>query len=171
MKIQIGICALLLCANVLGQPTHQQGQATRCRSIDFGSGWFFNQAISGDAAATSLDHSSWQPVQLPHTWNATDVQYDGKRGYYRGEGWYRKKFTLTDTTGVYYLHFEGVNQTCSVFVNNILCGTHVGGYTAFTIPISPAANLGENIVAVQLQRGPNHSHHLPVAKLPLLPHT
>ena len=95
----------------------------------------------------------WEPVTLPHTWNATDW-LDDVQGYRRGVAWYHRELPL-DSSLVgkrLFLHFEGVNQTADVYVNGSYAGSHRGGYTAFTIDITRLARLGSapNLVAVQV---------------------
>ena len=48
--------------------------------------------VSG-AEKADFNDLSWQKVNVPHTWNATDA-YTAKQ-YYRGIGWYRKYLFLT----------------------------------------------------------------------------
>jgi len=79
---------------------------------------------------------AWQVVNLPHTWNATDVM-DDEPGYYRDKGFYQKTLNV-DPSWMHkkvYLHFEGANQETTVHVNGKPAGSHIGGYTAFNIPI------------------------------------
>lgn len=86
----------------------------------------------------------WTQVRFPHTWNVDDVM-DDEPGYYRGVGWYKKVFTATNDlmdkdVSVY---FEGANQETEVFINGKKAGHHIGGYTAFSIPISNLLKFGE----------------------------
>ncbi len=88
-----------------------------------------------------FDNSSeaeWEAVSLPHTWNSLDVT-DETPGYYRGTGWYKKTVYLSNNNKEkqILLHFEGVNQVAQVYINGKTAGEHTGGYTAFTIDITP----------------------------------
>jgi beta-galactosidase len=111
----------------------QQGQRV---SINLNDNWAFTKdaytpgVLPGKAV-------QWQPVHLPHTWNADDVMDDAP-GYYRGVGWYRKKLLLDKTLQgkEVWLFFEGVNQQTEIFINGKKAGDHTGGYTAFHIPIT-----------------------------------
>ena len=100
-----------------------------------------NWLFSKDSAAFDTRHQPaaphWEPVSLPHTWNATDV-LDDTPGYYRGVGWYKKTlFVPADwQRRRVYLRFEAANQEAEVYVNGQLAGRHAGGYTAFSLPIS-----------------------------------
>ncbi|KFI52645.1 glycoside hydrolase family 2 protein [Bifidobacterium biavatii] len=87
------------------------------------------------AAATGFDDSGWEPVTLPHTWNARDTN-DGVRGNMnRTVGWYRAHLHVAATTDAgratvikpatiaaspdrrTYLEFDGVNSITSLYVN------------------------------------------------------
>lgn len=139
------IVVLLLLAVAL------QAQHSR-KSVTFNSGWFFHPGDTVHASSKNTDYTHWQPVLLPHTWNDKDVLADNKRGYYRGIGWYKRAFHLSpDSSKRYFFRFEGVNQECEVYVNGELAGSHVGGYTAFNIDITPFLNRSERqIVAVKV---------------------
>ena len=67
--------------------------------------------------------------------------------------YYNKKFTVDENLvkGITLLHFDAVDSACEVFVNGTLVGTHVGGFTAFTIDVSDALKLGENEVLLICQ--------------------
>lgn len=55
--------------------------------------------------------------------------------------WYRRRVFLPDGffRGRLLLNFGAVDQVCCVWVNNRLCQTHTGGFTAFTADITEAA--------------------------------
>jgi beta-galactosidase len=105
--------------------------------------------------------AKWQPVNLPHTWNVSDVM-DDTPGYYRGIGWYRKKLVLDKTFKgkEIYLFFEGANQEATVFVNGKKAGDHTGGYTAFAIPVTSMIKWnGDNEILVKADNSFNR--HIP----------
>lgn len=109
-------------------------QPTVVQSIN--SNWLFQKGDDGTNFSKNPPTAGWEPVSLPHTWNATDT-FDDAPGYYRGAGWYKK--TLFVPAGAagrrVYLAFEGANQLAEVYVNGQLAGRHTGGYTAFRVPI------------------------------------
>lgn len=86
------------------------------------------------------DTVKWQPVTLPHCFNATDA-VDPDVSYYQGEGWYRTRLKLENpyVGGRTLLHFEGAGQKSDVYVFTQKVGTHVGGYDEFTADITEAA--------------------------------
>ncbi len=116
--------------------------------------WQFTKEKAGPQAR-------WETVQLPHTWNTEDVM-DDVPGYYRGTGWYKKKlFIGKKLTGKsFFLRFEGANQVAEVFVNNKKVADHIGGYSAFTVPITAFIEAGrDNEVLVKVDN--SHNQDIP----------
>ncbi len=99
------------------------------------------------------DDSWWEPVYLPHTWNAHDGS-DDIPGYFRGIGWYRKHFCLDEKQKGkrVFLEFEGVFQTAEFWVNGLKVGEHKGGYTSFELDITQQVNFdpGGNVLTVKV---------------------
>lgn len=108
--------------------------AQQRREVRMNSGWQFRKGTE----VLPLPNDQWQPVQLPHSWNTTDVM-DDEPGYYRGVGWYRKLIatSMPEPEQQLYLKLEGANQVCTVYVNGQLAGQHTGGYTAMQVDITP----------------------------------
>lgn len=103
-------------------------------------------------SAVEFDDRNWEAVHLPHTWNAEDGT-DGGDDYYKGDGWYRKQLEIPSSyeDKELFLKFGAANKEAEVFVNGKSVGTHVGGYTAFTVNITDAVNVGEeNTIAVRV---------------------
>ena len=158
--------------HVTGQPVAEN--AAPRRRINFNSHWLFMRQShgmgelgsfdreNGDAAQVEphfqgtsrpdYDDSDWQPIDLPHTWNAHDVM-DARPGYWRGIGWYRKHFTLSsEFRGKrVFLEFEGVNSVSEFWLNGQRLGEHKGGYTGFEFDITERANFDarENVLVVK----------------------
>lgn len=105
----------------------------------FNDGWTFKKGpFASDPVKTrNLFASPWQKVNLPHTWNASDMQTDYNK-FYAGEAYYRKMYTapadLQDKR--LFLRFEGVGQVADLYVNGEYAGNHKGGYSAFAIEIT-----------------------------------
>ena len=113
------------------------------------SGWKFHKGDAKAYAAT-FDDADWDPVNLPHTWNAQDGQ-DGGSDFYRGPGWYRRTLNIEDIGGKrFYLHFEGALTTTDAYVNGKSVGQHKGGYAAFRFDITDHVQPGENVLAVKV---------------------
>ena len=147
-KILFILAAFLAAAQAFAQSSRQ--------CFDFG--WkFIEQDVPG-AEDPSFDDGAWQPVDLPHDWDichapAQDGASGNDGGYYPGGiGWYRKSFECPQAApGLSVkLHFEGVYQRSSVYLNGRLVGTHAYGYTPFRLDISEYLQEGTNTVAVRV---------------------
>lgn len=109
---------------------------------------FIRRDVSG-AETPDFNDSDWARIGLPHCF---DLPYFRTPEFYVGFGWYRRKLTLPDiwTNKRLFLEFEGVFQEAEIFVNGIRVGSHMGGYTGFSIDITSAAKPGENLLAIRV---------------------
>lgn len=113
----------------------------------FNDGWQFKKGpFSKDAVKfQSIFEGTWSEVEIPHTWNAKDMQQKYK-DYYAGEAYYRKTFfadhSLKDKR--VFVRFEGVSQVAELYVNGEIVGNHKGGYSAFAIELSKALKYGQD---------------------------
>ena len=105
------------------------------------------------ATLPAYPDSSWEEIFLPHTWNAHDGS-DEIAGYFRGIGWYRKHFVLSEELRGkrIFLEFEGVNQVCEIWLNGNRIGEHKGGYTSFEFDVTAQAQFGAkgNVLTVKV---------------------
>ncbi|MEJ5995129.1 glycoside hydrolase family 2 TIM barrel-domain containing protein [Pedobacter sp. Du54] len=115
--------------------------------INIDNDWNFYQGTSAGLA---------RKINLPHTWNAFDVM-DDEPGYFRGIGWYNKKLKLKpEWKGKkLFLHFEGANQETAVYLNDKKIANHIGGYTAFTVPLERLKFNGTDYIAVKVDNSYN----------------
>ena len=93
----------------------------------------------------SKDGSTWQTVQVPHSYNAEDGH---SPYYYRGKATYRCDLRITDIKKTHYLFFEGAAQAAVVKVNGEQVAIHKGGYTPFSVNITEALTKGVNRLEV-----------------------
>ncbi len=106
-------------------------------------GWEFLQGSLGGPweAWHSEEVAVWQPVAMPHCFNAydgCDPDVPSDVPYYRGNGWYRTHVPIANPfpKGRTLLHFEGSGQTTAVYVGEKLAGKHTGGYDEFVFDIT-----------------------------------
>lgn len=94
----------------------------------------------GDKVGGDAERHPWQPVQLPHCFNAFDA-VDPDQPYYQGPGWYRVHLELANPFpgGRTLLHFGGAGQKSEVFVYLDRVYRHTGGYDEFSVDITDAA--------------------------------
>lgn len=128
------------------------------RVESFNGEWRFAQGAQVGADAIQFDDSNWMAVRLPHDWAIAgpyEPQGDPHTGKlpWRGEGWYRKQFTLpaTDQGKRVYLDFDGVMAMPTVYINGQQAGGWDYGYMSFRVDASPYIKCGEpNVVAVHV---------------------
>ncbi len=119
--------------------------------------WKWNSDWGFRKGETKDGNEAWECVTLPHTWNAADGQ-DGGSDYYQGAAWYQKTLTKEERWKQVYLRFGAVSKTAEVWCNGTLCGSHRGGFAAFTVDLTPYLADGENEILVKA----DNSADLPV---------
>lgn len=126
------------------------------------SNWFFHK---GDKDSAKVSSKEWETVSLPHTWNIGDTR-DDTPGYYRGIGWYQKTLHIPPSwkNKTVFLHFNGVSQVAEIYINGIKAGSHIGGYTAFDIPLNNYLRFGSNKyipINVEVKVDNSHDENIP----------
>lgn len=149
---------LLLISLIYCEESRAQTGAGDSRiSYTINDNWRFSPANADGSEKRATADSSWEMVNIPHTWNAKDA-FDDEPGYRRGASWYRKNLSLDSRLKGkrIFLYFEGANQTADVYVNEKLVGRHLGGYTAFSFDVTDAIKYDEpNLVAVKVDNSFN----------------
>lgn len=136
-KIVAIIIAVLLPLPVCSQ-TVSSTENIPDRSIAFNDGWSFRKGpFTGDPVLFPEQlERGWTEVEIPHTWNAVDMQND-RNNYYAGETYYQKIYRPTGLADKrIYLRFEGVASVADVYVNRKFAGNHKGAYSAFVVEIT-----------------------------------
>lgn len=113
-------------------------------------GWKFTKGSPFEAQLTGCDDSSWETVNIPHTWNDKDAD-DETPGFYRGPVWYRKQLFVDKSQEgrQAVIYFEGANQEVRFYLNGQFIGEHKGGYTRFCFDITPHLRYGQkNLFAI-----------------------
>nr|WP_305257549.1 glycoside hydrolase family 2 TIM barrel-domain containing protein [Parabacteroides goldsteinii] len=139
-KRVLSLTLLLACLGLMTM------QAEGRKVESFNSGWSFKKAPAEKELAINAPKwdKGWSEVEIPHTWNAKDMQVQANR-FYEGAAYYKKQYffpaELKDKR--VFLRFEGVGSCAEVFVNGMLATSHKGGYSAFACEISPLLKAGE----------------------------
>lgn len=120
---------------------------TEAREVTpFNNGWEFKKGpFPTDAMQTAARwNADWEQVNVPHTWNADDMQKK-TNNFYAGVAYYRKHYVFPESLEGkrLFLRFEGVGACAEVYVNGYLVGTHKGAYSAFVCEIGSQVRLGE----------------------------
>lgn len=105
-------------------------------SYTINSAWEFRRADAPE--------NQWTVVNIPHTWNAEDVN-DDALGYYRGKGYYRRSVEVPSYAEGkrVYLMFEAVGQECDVFIDGQKVTSHIGSYSAFSADVTSFVTPGK----------------------------
>nr|WP_129732673.1 glycoside hydrolase family 2 TIM barrel-domain containing protein [Parabacteroides goldsteinii] len=139
-KRVLSLTLLLACLGLMTM------QAEGRKVESFNSGWSFKKAPAEKELALNAPkwESGWSEVEIPHTWNAKDMQVQANN-FYEGAAYYKKNYFFpADLKGKrVFLRFEGVGSCTEVFVNGMLATSHKGGYSAFVCEISPLLKVGE----------------------------
>lgn len=111
--------------------------------------WKFLRADAEMAYSEAFIDSDWSDVHLPHSFS---IPYFMHKTVYHGYGWYRKHFDVPASwIGKHVeIEFEGAFIEAEIYVNGHKAGSHVGGYTGFSIDITPYIRKGQNLVAVRV---------------------
>ena len=139
-KRVLSLTLLLACLGLMTM------QAEGRKVESFNSGWSFKKAPAEKELAINAPKwdKGWSEVEIPHTWNAKDMQVQAN-SFYEGTAYYKKQYffpaELKDKR--VFLRFEGVGSCAEVFVNGMLATSHKGGYSAFACEISPLLKAGE----------------------------
>jgi beta-galactosidase len=159
MIMRSALLLLLVVGGSAASAAERPGPEPRIR-ISLNNGWRFKRQVSPgasieeqfrDAEQPGYDDSSWVPVFLPHTWDATQENAFPPPDHFRGLGWYRRVLTLRpEWRGRQVsIEFKAVCQVADVWLNGRHLGRHVGGFTGFQFDITSYLSWNAtNVVAV-----------------------
>lgn len=156
--------ALLLWLAAATSAIAQPAAASRL-VVPFDRDWTFNYFPSTDlaepTAAPAFDDSRWPAVALPHSWSTFETTGDvhpfiksaSERDdpyWWRGWGWYRKRFTLAAAEARHaHLEFDGVQKHARLYIDGRFVAEHKGGYDSWSVDISPHVRPGvEAVIAL-----------------------
>lgn len=121
------------------------------------------------------EEKNWQEVTLPHTFNDGDLFVariqDAGSGQKRTCAFYRKSFELTrEQCGKkLLLEFEGMRQTCYLYVNGKMAGYYEAGVAPFGFDITSYVEEGENLIAVATDNTATRNIGFCIAETPNAP--
>ena len=135
-------------------PEYPRPQMVRTEWLNLNGKWDYigGKAVPGAATAT-------QPPSFSAATESIIVPYPSE-AYLSGierkqeiNMWYRKMFAVPAAwKGKHILlHFGAVDYEAVVFINNKKVGTHIGGYDAFSIDITPFLQQDNNTIIVGVQ--------------------
>lgn len=91
---------------------------------------YWNSDVPRDKSQRiEFGYSTKNTLKVPGDWNSQNPIFL----YYEGSVWYRKSFDYSKKAekNTVYLHFGAVNYRADVFLNGVMLGTHLGGFTSF----------------------------------------
>ena len=140
--------ARLVAIVCLGLLVHAGASAARTSEV-INRDWTFTLGNPAGAQDAGHDTAQWRRVDLPHSFSQP---YFLGTGFYVGHGWYRKTLQVPPAAigRRITLEFDGVFQDAVVYVNGRRAGRHVGGYTGFSIDVTPHVKAGSNLLAVHV---------------------
>ena len=123
------------------------------------------QLVRGDHTWRNLNgrwHYAFATDRQPEAWDGEIVVPFSPEAVLSGVGrqlqpdewlWYRRTFTapVRPAGGRVLLHFGAVDQSCTVWVNGMEVGQHVGGYLPFTLDITDAVVGGEELLELRVR--------------------
>ena len=120
---------------VLGCAVAMKSAAMKVESLD--RGWFFNKGYESQSPEKIK-------VDLPHTWNASDAMF-GNVNYYRGMATYSRLIVVpsSESGKRVFLRVKAAQTVADVYLDNHFIAQHKGGYTAFTVELTPFIRRGE----------------------------
>lgn len=149
------------------------------REMLINDGWRFAPTELSGAEMMDYDDSTWKPVDLPHDFSLIPLpggDNDEQIGPFSklspgrnatghvmgGTGWYRKiiKTDKNFEDKLVKICFDGTYNETKVWVNGIMVGNHVNGYTPYYYDITDALKpVGEdNIIAVRCRNNGRNAH-------------
>ena len=120
--------------------------------INLNAGWQFAKNTPNFPAERP---ESFEAVDLPHSWNATDGQ-DGGNDYFRGTCVYTRTIgagKLVEGTR-HYLEIQGANSSACVYANGEKLAEHHGGYSTWRVDLTGKVSDGTEI-AITVDNAPN----------------
>ncbi len=147
------------------------GVAFAAQWEDLSKGWRFSKGNPADAQAVAFDDAAWEKVNVPHDWAISGPFNEQEQGFtgklpWRGEGWYRKVFTLkaADKGRTVYVKFDGVMSSPKIYVNGKLAGAWDYGYSTFYMDVTEFVQFGQsNTLAVYVDNRNHDSRWYPGA--------
>ncbi|MBN2302720.1 MAG: hypothetical protein JXN60_09415 [Lentisphaerae bacterium] len=138
--------------------------------IDLSCGWEFVRSRASRRWLAGSSDLNGLVVDLPHSWNETDVFQAGVE-YYRGEGSYRKNFVIRHSAEdknrwAWYLEADGFYGTGTLWINGRRVSRVDGQYLGFRLNVGDALNFDcENVIGIALDNRP-HRYVLPGINMP-----
>src|SRR5215467_4763395 len=118
----------------------------KSRTVEsFNRNWKFYLGKVNNATDPGFDDTKWRALNLPHDWSV-EGKFDknnpagtGGGALPGGMGWYRKAFTLPESSKNknVFIDFDGVYRKSEVWINGHWLGMRPNGYISFRYDLTP----------------------------------
>ena len=110
-------------------------------------GFFCNDKPKNPWDLVEYDFDKSPEMEIPSDWNTKD----NKLFLYEGTIWFKKSFNYTiNPQKKLILYFGAVNYESIIYINGILIGKHIGGFTPFNFDITSKIKNGENFIILKI---------------------
>lgn len=125
--------------------------ASSRQKLNFNSDWLLHIGDVENGEATSVADGSWMKATLPRAWNEGEAFKVACAELSDTVVWYRKHFTVKETSGKkYFVEFEGVRFGADFYINGHHVGLSENGVMASGYDLTPYIKNGENVMAVRV---------------------
>jgi len=152
MRSVLIFCSLLSFSTVLFGADGASFDISPRQNLNFSTGWVFIPKDLPGVEQPGFDDYSFERVSVPHA-NILTPHETFDPDMFRFVSWYRKHFRPADgfREKEVLVEFQGVMTVADVYLNGRLLGHHEGGYTPFTVDLTPALKFdAENVLAVRV---------------------
>ena len=110
-------------------------------------GFFMNDKPRNPDDLVEYDFDKSPEMEIPSDWNTKN----NKLFFYEGTIWFKKSFNFTiNANKKVILYFGAINYESIIYINGILIGKHVGGFTPFNFDITSKLRNGENYIIIKV---------------------
>jgi beta-galactosidase len=120
--------------------------------LNFSRGWLFSPKDESGSEKREFDDANFECVSVPHA-NVITPHETFDPDIFRFVSWYRKHFRADASFRgkQVYADFQGVMTVADVYLNGKRLAHHEGGYTPFSVDLTPALEFdAENVLAVRV---------------------
>ena len=116
------------------------------RLMPLNYGYFLDKEYKNRTVLQEYDFSEDKTLFVPGDWNTQRPELY----YYEGTVWYRKRFDWTKEDNRQFLYFGAINYEAKIYLNGVLIGEHVGGFTPFNLEVTGKLREKENSLVVKV---------------------
>ena len=120
--------------------------------LNFSRGWLFSPKDESGSEKREFNDAHFERVSVPHA-NVITPHETFDPDTFRFVSWYRKHFRAEASFRgkQVYANFQGVMTVADVYLNGRRLAHHEGGYTPFSVDLTPALEFdSENVLAVRV---------------------